>query len=115
MQHWRIMNGGTTEDAYNDTLLLLEANLTLTNKGLHDFPEMSLALPPIKMLRVNLQLDAELDYDRDILHRYIDQNLSQLNICQETIVIIMFNVVVEGEGAIFFLDGPSGLGKTFCI
>ncbi len=25
----------------------------------------------------------------------------------------MFNVVTQGEGAIFFLDGPSGLGKTF--
>jgi hypothetical protein len=25
----------------------------------------------------------------------------------------MFNVVAQGEGAIFFLDGPGGLGKTF--
>ncbi len=28
--HWRIMNGGTTKDAYNDTLLLFEAKLVLT-------------------------------------------------------------------------------------
>jgi hypothetical protein len=40
------MNGGTTEDAYNDTLLLLKAKLMLTNKGLHDFLEMPFALPP---------------------------------------------------------------------
>jgi hypothetical protein len=46
MRHRRITNGGTTEDAYNDTPLLLEAKLALTNKGLHDFPEMSLILPP---------------------------------------------------------------------
>jgi hypothetical protein len=33
------------------------------------------------MLRVNLQLAAELDYDRDVLHGYINQNLPRLNIC----------------------------------
>jgi len=53
MRHRRITNGGTADDAYNDTLLLLEAKLTLTNKGLHDFPKMSLVLPPVKMLHVN--------------------------------------------------------------
>jgi len=37
MQHQCMTNGGTTEDAYNNTLLLLEAKLALTNKGLHDF------------------------------------------------------------------------------
>jgi hypothetical protein len=37
MQHSHITNGGTTEHAYIDTLLLLKAKLTLTNKGLHDF------------------------------------------------------------------------------
>jgi hypothetical protein len=40
------MNGSNAEDAYNNTLLLLKAKLTLTNKGLHDFSEMLLALPP---------------------------------------------------------------------
>jgi hypothetical protein len=54
MRHRRIMNGGTIEDAYNDTLLLLEAKLALTNKGLHDFLEMPLTLLPIEMLHVNL-------------------------------------------------------------
>jgi hypothetical protein len=46
-------NGGTIEDAYNDTLLLLEPKLALTNKGLHNFLEMSFALPHAKVLRVN--------------------------------------------------------------
>jgi hypothetical protein len=82
MRHRHIMNGGTAEDPYNDTLLLLKAKLALTNKGLHDFPKMSLVLPPIKMLHVNPQLAAELDYDRDVLHGYVDQNLSWLNIYQ---------------------------------
>jgi hypothetical protein len=36
MQYQRIMNGSIVEEAYNDTLLLLEAKLTLT-KGLHNF------------------------------------------------------------------------------
>jgi hypothetical protein len=53
MRHRRITNGGTVNDAYNNTLLLLEAKLALINKGLHDFPKMPLALPPIKMLHVN--------------------------------------------------------------
>jgi hypothetical protein len=55
----------------------------------------------------------ELDYDRDVLHGYIDQNLLRFNICQETVVIVVFNAVAQGEGAIFFLDGPNGSSKTF--
>jgi hypothetical protein len=69
------MNGGTTDDAYNDTLLLLEAKLALTNKGLHNFSKMPLALPPTEMLRVNPELAAELDYDKNVFHGYVDQNL----------------------------------------
>jgi hypothetical protein len=53
MRHQHITNGGIAEDAYNDTLLLFKAKLALTNKGLHDFLEMALTLPPIKMLCVN--------------------------------------------------------------
>jgi len=71
MWHRCITNGGTVEDAYNDTLLL-EAKLTLTSKGLHDFSEMSLTLPLVKMLRVNLQLVAKFNYDRDVFHGYVD-------------------------------------------
>jgi hypothetical protein len=106
-------NGSTTEDAYNNTLLLLEAKLTLMNKGLHDFSKMPFALPLVEMLHVNLKLVAELDYNRDVFHGYVDQNLPRLNICQETAVIAMFNVVAQGEGVIYFLDGLGGLGKTF--
>ncbi len=113
MRHRRIMNGGITDDAYNDTLLLLEAKLALTNKGLHDFSKMPFALPPVKMLRVNPQLAAELDYNRNVLHGYINQNLPQLNICQEIVVTTVFNVIAQGEGVVFFLDGPGGSGKTF--
>jgi hypothetical protein len=113
MRHRRITNGGTADDAYNDTLLFLEAKLALTNKGLHDFPEMSLALLLVKMLRVNPQLVAELDYDRDVLHGYINQNLPRLNICQEIAVITVFNAIAQGEGVVFFLDDPGGSSKTF--
>jgi len=113
MWHQRITNGGTVDDAYNNTLLLLEAKLALTNKSLHDFLKLPLALSLVKMLHVNPQLAAKLDYDRDVLHGYINQNLPRLNICQETTVITMFNVVAQGEGAVFFLDGPGGSGKTF--
>jgi hypothetical protein len=113
MRHRRITNGGTIEDAYNNTLLLLKAKLVLTNKGLHDFPKMSLALLCVEVLRVNPQLVVELDYDRNVLHGYVNQNLPRLNICQETTVTTVFNAIAQGEGAIFFLDGPSGSGKTF--
>jgi hypothetical protein len=112
-RHRRITNGGIVKDAYNDTLLLLEAKLTLTNKSLDDFPKMLLALPPAEMLRVNPQLAAELDYDRDVFHGYIDQNLPRLNIFRETVVIIMLNAIAQGKGAVFFLDGSCGSGKTF--
>jgi hypothetical protein len=113
MRHQRITNGGTTKDAYNNTLLLLKAKLVLMNKGLHDFRDMLLALPPVKMLHVNPQLVMELDYDRDVLHGYVNQNFPRLNICQETVVTIVFNAIAQGKGTIFFLDGQGGLGKTF--
>jgi hypothetical protein len=71
-RHQCITNGGTAKDGYNDTLLFLGAKLALTNKGLPDFLEMSFALLPTKMLRVNLQLDAKFDYDKDVLHGYVD-------------------------------------------
>jgi hypothetical protein len=70
--HRSITNGGPLEDAYNDTLLLLKAKLALTNKCLHDFLEMPLALLPTEMLCVNPQLATKLDYNRDILHGYVD-------------------------------------------
>jgi hypothetical protein len=113
MRHQRITNGGTTKDAYNDTLLLFKAKLALTNKGLHDFPEMSFALPPVEMLHVNPQLDVELNYNKDVFHGYVKQNLPRLNICQETTITVVFNTIAQGEGAIFFLDGLGGFSKTF--
>jgi hypothetical protein len=112
MRHRRITNGGTTKDAYN-TLLLLEAKLALMNKGLHNFPKMPFTLSLAKMLHVNCQLLAELDYDRKILHGYINQNLPWLNICQERVVTGVFNAITQGKGIVFFLDGPSGSSKTF--
>jgi hypothetical protein len=65
------------------------------------------------MLCVNPQLAAELNYDRDVLRGYVDQNLSRLNICQEIAITAVFNAIAQGEGAIFFLDDPGGSGKTF--
>ncbi len=65
------------------------------------------------MMLVNLQLAAKLDYDKNVLHGYINQNLLRLNIYQEIAVTIMFNAIAQGEGAIFFLNGPGGSGKTF--
>jgi len=112
-RHRRIMNGDTIEDAYNNTLLLFEAKLALTSKGLHDFLEIPLTLPPAKMLCVNPQLVTELDYDRDILHGYVDENLPRFNFCQEIVVTIVFNAIAQGEGAVFFLDNPGGSSKTF--
>jgi len=80
-RHRRITNGSITENAYNDTLLLLEAKLTLINKGLHDFLKMLFALLLEEMLHVNLQLVAEFDYNKDVFHGYVDQNFLRLNIC----------------------------------
>jgi len=74
---------------------------------------MPFALPPAEMLCVNPQLVAKLDYDRDVFHGYVDPNLPRLNICQETTINVVFNIVVKGKGAVFFLDGLGGLGKTF--
>jgi hypothetical protein len=65
------------------------------------------------MLHVNPQLVVKFDYDRNVLHGHVDQNLPRLNICQETLVTVVFNIVAQGEGAVFFLEGPGGSSKTF--
>ncbi len=72
MWHQHITNGSTAKDAYNDTLLLVKAKLALMNKGLHGFPEMPLTLPLVEMLHVNPQLVVELDYNKNVLHGYVD-------------------------------------------
>jgi hypothetical protein len=55
--------GGTLDDAYNDSLLLLEGRLAMANKSLRDFPTMPLAMAPVGIKRVNPFIEAELDYD----------------------------------------------------
>jgi hypothetical protein len=74
---------------------------------------MPLVLQPVELLHVNFQLVTELNYDKDVLHGYVKQSLSRLNIRQETTVTAVFNAIAQGEGGVFFLDGPGGLGKTF--
>ncbi len=59
--------GGTLDDAYNDSLLMLEERLAMANKSLRDFPEMPLARAPVGEERVNPYLAAELDYDQGAL------------------------------------------------
>jgi hypothetical protein len=111
--HRRITNGSITEDAYNDSLLLFTAKLTLINKSLHDFLERPLALPPAKMLCVNPQLDAELDYNKNILHGYVNQNFLRLNICQEIVVTALFKCSSPRRRRSIFPKWSGWVRKTF--
>jgi hypothetical protein len=74
---------------------------------------MLFALPLVEMLHVNPQLVAKHDYNRDVLHCYVNQNLPWFNICQEIIITTMLNAVAQGEGEVYFLDDLGGSGKTF--
>jgi hypothetical protein len=105
--------GGTLDDAYNDSLLLLEETLTMANKSLRDFPEMPLARAPVGEERVNPYLAAELDYDQGALRAQLERNMPLLNPDQEQAVASILDAIRRGEGNVFFLDGPGGSGKTF--
>jgi hypothetical protein len=56
---------------------------------------MLLVFPPVEMLPVNPQLVVAFDYNRDVLHGYVDQNFLWLNICQEIVITAVFNVVAQ--------------------
>jgi hypothetical protein len=105
--------GGTLDDAYNDSLLLLEGRLTMANKSLRDFLAMPLAMAPVGIERVNPLIEAELDYDREALHAHVERSLPLLNKDQDRSVASILNVVCPDQGDVFFLDGPGGFGKTF--
>jgi hypothetical protein len=67
------------DDAYNDSLLLLEERLAMANKSLRDFPEMPLARAPVGEERLNPYLVAELDYDQGALRAQLERNMPLLN------------------------------------
>jgi hypothetical protein len=71
--------GGTLDDAYNDSLLLLEGRLAMANKSLRDFPAMPLAIAPVGIERVNPLIEAELDYDQEALRGHVERSLPLLN------------------------------------
>jgi hypothetical protein len=71
--------GGTLDNAYNDSLLLLEGRLVMANKSLRDFPTMPLVMVPVGIERVNPLIEAELDYDREALRAHVERSLLLLN------------------------------------
>jgi len=101
--------GGTLDDAYNDSLLLLEGRLAMANKSLRDFPAMA----PVGIKRVNPLIEAKLDYDREALRARVERSLPLLNKDQDRAVASILNAVRLDQGGVFFLDGPGGSGKMF--
>jgi hypothetical protein len=105
--------GGTLDDAYNDSLLLLEGRLTMANISLRDFPAMPLAMEPVGIERVNPLIETELGYDQEALRAHVERSLPLLNRDQDRVVASILNVVRLDQGNVFFLDGPGRSGKMF--
>jgi hypothetical protein len=103
--------GGTLDDAYNDSLLLLEGRLAMANKGLRDFP----AMVPVGIKRVNPLIESELDYDREALRAHVERSLPLLNRDQDRAVVSILSAVRLDQGGVFFLDRLDGSRKTFAI
>jgi hypothetical protein len=101
------------DDAYIDSLLLLEERLAMANKSLRDFLEMPLARAPVGEERVNSYLAAELDYDQGALRAQLERNMPLLNLDQERAFASILDALRCGKGNVFFLDRPGGFGKTF--
>jgi hypothetical protein len=101
--------GGTLDDAYNDSLLLLEGRLAMANKSLRDFPAMA----PVGIERVNPLIESELDYDREALRAHVERSLPLLNRDQDRAVVSILSAVRLDQGGVFFLDGLGGSRKTF--
>lgn len=103
----------TQEDLQTLALQHIEYILQERGRSLHDF---NLPKPSITFnfdLQRNSLLRQELSYDVEQCTHIWQSNFRMLNEEQEYVVDNVVAAVDNKTGALFFLDGPGGCGKTF--
>ncbi|XP_050679666.1 ATP-dependent DNA helicase PIF7-like [Leptidea sinapis] len=108
------MNITFNDNIYNEALIILEdrcfaiCNQTLVTLGVQSPKRNELSV-------TNSELSKELNYNKDELQRYIEENEPKLTRTQRIVYNTIINRIETNAGGIIFLDAPGGTGKTFLI
>ncbi|GJE95688.1 ATP-dependent DNA helicase [Phanerochaete sordida] len=101
-------------DVYDYGLYLLDNLLRDAGHSLADFPTMPRPERDWQDVDENNRLIAEqLAYDREEQHRLLQESLERLNVGQRHAYDAIVRSIEAQDGAVFFLNGPAGTGKTF--
>ncbi|XP_074108457.1 uncharacterized protein LOC141533462 [Cotesia typhae] len=103
-----------SEAMYNEALIAIEdlciaiANLPISHFGMSSPNRSASDL-------LNTDMNRELQYDTVQMASIVSRNVPLLNDEQKIIYDRIMLAVSAGQGGFFFLDAPSGTGKTFLI
>ncbi len=102
----------TTEQLHNIALHELEIILQWNERSLSDFPGMPLPTADVEHYQSNQLIREEMSYDSDALLHVVHDAKPHLNQDQVAFYQVVIGVIHEKRLAVFFLDGPGGIGKT---
>ena len=105
----------TPAQVENHVLLDIDERLSKHNKSVKDFnlpePDKDNDIPDPFQKEV---LEA-LDFDKDTLSQYVEENLPKLTEEQKVAFDYVVNWDGHGDPPVVFLDAPGGTGKTFLL
>ncbi|XP_055910686.1 uncharacterized protein LOC129945050 [Eupeodes corollae] len=103
-----------SDDIFNQGLILIEDKLLMLSDKRID--EYGLPKPTrINQMDLQHQYTREIQYDKQNLHQYVQENLPKLNSEQKLAFSQIKESVDLHKGKLFFIDAPGGTGKTFLI
>jgi PIF1-like helicase len=103
-----------TDDIRNKALYHLQSILSKHGRFLNEFPNMPIPTIPLNSEQnINRLIREEQQYNIEELTKFTEDNISHLNIDQQTAFEEIITAVDNKASVIFFVDGPGGTGKTF--
>ncbi len=116
LRHRLVLMGRTSPsdaDVFDYGLYLLDRSLRELGSSLSAHPEMPQPVSDWGRQMENPYIAEQLDYDLEAERQAAEERIRMLTPSQNTAFTRVITSVSEGEGGIFFLNGPGGAGKTF--
>jgi hypothetical protein len=102
----------TPEQTWELALLSLQEQAEVMGHSLSDL-ELETPSGILAIIVNNAQLQGEMNYDRAGLADFYAESMTRANDDQAKAITAITNAVDNGQGGLFYLDGPGGTGKTF--
>jgi len=103
-----------TDDIRNKALYHLQSILSKHERFLNEFPNMPIPTIPLNNEQnINCLIREEQQYNIEELTKFTEDNISRLNIDQQTAFEEIIAAVDNKASIIFFVDNPDGTEKTF--